>query len=214
MYATGDYDLAGFAVGAAEREGLLTGAEVTPGDVILGLASSGLHSNGFSLVRKIVETGGLDYAAAAPFDPERTLGEALLAPTRIYVRSCLAAIAGGGVKALAHITGGGLIENIPRVLPHGVAARIDATRWTLPPVFAWLAETGGVARTEMARTFNCGIGMVAVVSAARADQLAQILMEHGETVTVIGDVIEVPGEEPHVVLENVEKAWQEKNSRS
>ncbi len=214
MYATGDYDLAGFAVGAAERDGLLTGAEVAAGDVMIGLSSSGLHSNGFSLVRKIVESSGLDYAAAAPFDTSRTLGEALLAPTRIYVRSCLAAISAGGVKALAHITGGGLLENIPRVLPEGVAARIDAARWSLPPVFGWLAEAGGVARTEMARTFNCGIGMIAVVSAARADELARIFMDHGETVAVIGDVIEAPGEAPHVILENVEEAWHERNSPS
>ncbi|HLY58908.1 MAG TPA: phosphoribosylformylglycinamidine cyclo-ligase, partial [Stellaceae bacterium] len=144
MYAGGDYDLAGFAVGAVERGQALTGADVAEGDVVLGLASSGLHSNGFSLVRKVVRDAGLAYGDRAPFARESSLGEALLTPTRLYVRSCLAALRAGGLRALAHITGGGLVENIPRVLPDGLAARLDAASWTLPPVFRWLADTARI----------------------------------------------------------------------
>ena len=145
MYAKGDYDLAGFSVGAVERDQVLTGADVAEGDVILGLASTGLHSNGFSLVRRVVELNKLDYAAPAPFANDKSLGEALLAPTRLYVRSCLAAVRAGAVKALAHITGGGLLENIPRVLPDTLQAELDVASWSLPPVFRWLADT---ARSE------------------------------------------------------------------
>ena len=190
MYAAGDYDLAGFAVGAVERDAVLTGADVVAGDVILGLASSGLHSNGFSLVRRIVEQAGLDYAAAAPFAPELSLGEALLVPTRLYVKSCLAALRLGGVKAFAHITGGGLIENIPRVLPKTLAAELDAACWTLPPVFRWLASTAGLDHHEMARTFNCGIGMVVVTAADVAERIANRLGEAGETVFRVGRIVE------------------------
>ena len=154
MYAKGDYDLAGFAVGAVERGRQITGSDVKAGDVVLGLGSSGVHSNGYSLVRKVVSVAGLDYSAKAPFDPSKTLGEALLAPTRIYVKSCLAAIRAGGVKALAHITGGGLLENIPRVLPKDLACEIDAASWQQPPVFGWLRKTAGIDAQEMARTFN------------------------------------------------------------
>ena len=196
MYAKGDYDLAGFSVGAAERGKLLPSADVRPGDVLLGLASTGIHSNGYSLVRRIVERTGLDYAAPAPFDPSRRLGEALLAPTRIYVKSCLAAIKAGTLKALAHITGGGLIENVPRVLPEDVVAEIDATTWPLPAVFAWLAKEGGVAAFEMARTFNCGIGMVAVAAPDQAAEAARILAAHGETVFTIGRIRARQGDEP------------------
>jgi len=188
MYASGDYDLAGFAVGAVERGEVLTGAAVTEGDIILGLASSGLHSNGFSLVRSVVELRGIDFAAPAPFDPRRPLGEALLEPTRIYVKSCLAAIRGGGVHALAHITGGGLIENLPRVLPNDLAARLDAGAWPEPSVFAWLAEAGGIARHEMYRTFNCGIGMALIVAPDAAATAAAKLSEAGETAFEIGRV--------------------------
>ncbi|MEE8293867.1 MAG: phosphoribosylformylglycinamidine cyclo-ligase, partial [Kiloniellales bacterium] len=159
LYAPGDYDLAGFAVGAVERARLLTGAEVAEGDVVLGLESDGLHANGFSLVRRIVADLDLDYAEAAPFEASRSLGECLLTPTRIYVRPCLAAVAAGGVKALAHVTGGGLLENLPRVLPEGLAVRIDGLCWPVPPVFTWLSTAGEVAVSEMLRTFNCGIGM-------------------------------------------------------
>lgn len=168
LYAAGDYDLAGFAVGAVERDQILTGAAVAPGDEILGLASNGIHSNGFSLVRRVVEDLKLDYSAAAPFAPERSLGEALLTPTRLYVRSCLAALGTGGVRALAHITGGGLIENLPRVLPEGVAAEVELGAWPVPAVFSWLAREGGVPSEEMIRTFNCGIGMAVVAAPEKA----------------------------------------------
>lgn len=188
MYKDGDYDLAGFSVGAMERGQELTGADVAPGDVILGLASTGVHSNGFSLVRRIVERSGLAWDAPAPFASYQTLADALLAPTRIYVKSCLAAIHGGTVKALAHITGGGLIENIPRVLPDNTEARIDVGAWTMPPVFDWLAREGSVSGLEMGRTFNCGIGMVVVVGADKAAEAQSLLEANGETVFTIGTI--------------------------
>jgi phosphoribosylformylglycinamidine cyclo-ligase len=196
MYAKGDYDLAGFAVGAVERGQQITGADVKAGDVVLGLGSSGVHSNGYSLVRKVVSVAGLEYSAKAPFDPSKTLGEALLAPTRIYVKSCLAAIRVGGVKALAHITGGGLLENIPRVLPKDLACEIDASSWQQPPVFAWLRKTAGIDHQEMARTFNCGIGMVMVVAPDRVDAVRGILQGAGETVAAIGTIRPRAGDEP------------------
>lgn len=206
MYAEGDYDLAGFAVGAAERGRLIDGANVSPGDVVLGLASSGLHSNGFSLVRAVVERSGLAWDAPAPFDPAMPLGRALLTPTRIYVASGLAGVRRGGVKALAHITGGGLIDNLPRVLPAGCAAEIDVSSWPLPPVFAWLKREGGLGVPELARTFNCGIGMMAVVGAAQADQAARILTEAGERVFRIGRIVAGSGA-PAVRLRGAERAW-------
>jgi len=201
MYAKGDYDLAGFAVGAVERGQAITGAGVEAGDLVLGLGSSGVHSNGYSLVRKVVSVAGLDYAAKAPFDPSRPLGEALLAPTRIYVKSCLAAIRangepGGGVKALAHITGGGLLENIPRVLPKDLACEIDAASWQQPPVFGWLRKTAGIDAQEMARTFNCGIGMVLVAAPDRAEAVRAILQSAGEQVSVIGTIKPRAANEP------------------
>ncbi len=207
MYSDGDYDLAGFAVGAVERADLLTGDNVAAGDIILGLASSGVHSNGYSLVRRIVERSGLSYDAPAPFDESRTLGEALLEPTRIYVKSCLAGVRVKAVKALAHITGGGLIENIPRVLPAGVVAELDVSRWPLPKVFRWLAQVGQVEGLEMARTFNCGIGMVVVVEAARADELANLLRAEGETVFEIGRIRSAVGDEAPTQLLNVAQSW-------
>lgn len=200
MYGKGDYDLAGFSVGAVERDQVLTGNKVAEGDVVLGLASSGLHSNGFSLVRKVVETQGLDWRAPAPFAPEMELGMALLAPTRIYVKSCLAAIRLGGVHALAHITGGGLIENIPRVLPDGLAASLDASGWVEPAVFGWLAEAGGIVRHEMYRTFNSGIGMAVVVAPEAADSLTAAFTESGETVFRIGRIT-ARGDGPAVTVE-------------
>ena len=183
LYAKGDYDLAGFSVGAAEREALLP-AGVAVGDTVLGLASSGVHSNGYSLVRRIVAASGLGWDAAAPFDPERTLGAALMEPTRIYVRALLALHRAGLLRAAAHITGGGLPGNVPRVLPEGMVARLDASAWALPPVFRWLARSGGVRADEMLRVFNCGIGMALVV----ADPAAAIalLAEHGERAAPIG----------------------------
>lgn len=195
MYAAGDYDLAGFAVGAAERGALLPRADIGAGDVVLGLASSGVHSNGFSLVRRIVEARGLDYGAAAPFEPERSMGEALLEPTRIYVKPLLAAIRNtGAVKALAHITGGGLIENIPRVLPDDYGVRLDLAAITPPPVFGWLAKQGGVAESEMLRTFNCGIGMIVIAEAERAATVSAELSNSGETVVKLGHVEKRGGE--------------------
>ncbi len=203
MYAPGHYDLAGFAVGAVERENLLTGENTKPGDVILGLASSGLHSNGFSLVRRIVEDGGFDYAAEAPFEAGVSLGEALLEPTKIYVKSCLAAFRTGGIHGMAHITGGGLLENIPRALPDGLGAAIDAKAWPLPTVFGWLAKTGAIQPHELARTFNCGIGMAVIADAGKADAVERALQDAGEFVIRLGAVTETPG----VVLENMKEVW-------
>uniref|UniRef100_UPI00260B6718 phosphoribosylformylglycinamidine cyclo-ligase n=1 Tax=Pseudophaeobacter sp. TaxID=1971739 RepID=UPI00260B6718 len=186
MYPEGDFDLAGFAVGAMER-GTALPAGVVEGDVLLGLASDGVHSNGYSLVRKIVELSGLGWEADSPFS-DGTLGEALLTPTRLYVKQSLAAVRAGGVHALAHITGGGLTENLPRVLPEDLGADIDLDSWELPGVFKWMAEVGGIAEAEMLKTFNCGIGMILSVSADRADELVDILQDEGETVSRLGTV--------------------------
>jgi len=207
MYAPGDYDLAGFAVGAVERDAVIDGSGVAAGDIILGLASAGVHSNGYSLVRKIVEAAGLSYGDAAPFDKSRTLGEALLTPTRIYVKSCLAAARTGKVKALAHITGGGLFENIPRVLPEGLAAELDARRWQRPAVFNWLSRSGGVADAEMARTFNCGIGMMLVTATDAAKAVAAQLTAGGETVYEIGRIVPRRADKPSATVEAMAAAW-------
>jgi phosphoribosylformylglycinamidine cyclo-ligase len=174
MYASGDYDLAGFCVGAVERDKVLTGSSIAPGDVILGLASSGVHSNGFSLVRRIIDREGWNLEQSFP-GLGRPLGSALLAPTKIYVRALLPLVQQGRIKGLAHITGGGLLENIPRVLPDGCHAMVDAGRWQLPAIFALLQEGGRVAPGEMARTFNCGIGMVAIVSENMAESVTEFL---------------------------------------
>jgi len=190
MYSHGDYDLAGFAVGAAERGQLLPAGDIAEGDVILGLASSGVHSNGYSLVRKIVTLSGLAWDAAAPFDGGKSLGEALLTPTKIYVKPLLKAIREtGAIKALAHITGGGFPENIPRVLPKHLAAEIDLAAVRAPAVFSWLAKTGGVEATEMLRTFNCGVGMIAVVPEEKADAVAAVLAREGESVFRLGRMV-------------------------
>lgn len=190
LYREGEYDLAGFAVGAAERGQLLPTDDMAEGDVLLGIASSGLHSNGFSLVRRIVEQAGVAWTDPAPFAVKQTMGEALLEPTRIYVKSILKAIRGThGIKALAHITGGGFPDNIPRVLPADFAAEVDLEAIDVPPVFSWLARTGGVAPDEMMRTFNCGIGMITVVARGQAAQVAAVLQEAGETVTPIGRIV-------------------------
>lgn len=191
LYSGGDYDLAGFSVGAAERDQLLPSKDIQPGDVMLGLASSGVHSNGFSLVRRIVERSGLALDAPAPFSPGQELGEALLTPTRIYVKQLLAAIREtGAIKALAHITGGGYPDNIPRVLPDTCSVVVDLSAIIVPPVFKWLAGTGGVARDEMLRTFNCGIGMIVVVAPEHADRVTASLEAQGETVMRIGKLVE------------------------
>jgi phosphoribosylformylglycinamidine cyclo-ligase len=190
LYQPGDYDLAGFAVGAVERGAILPRSDIAAGDVVIGLASSGVHSNGFSLVRKIVERSGLAFDAPAPFEPGKSLGEALLVPTRLYVKSCLAAIrTTGAVKALAHITGGGFPDNIPRALPKGLGADIDLSAVNALPVFRWLAQEGGVAVPEMLRTFNCGIGMVAIVTPDKVDAALAVLREHGQTAAAIGTVV-------------------------
>ena len=186
MYHGGDFDLAGFAVGAMERGSDLP-AGVGAGDVLLGLASDGVHSNGYSLVRRIVEASGLAWTDDAPF-ADGPLGAALLTPTRLYVKPALAAVRAGGVHALAHITGGGLTENLPRVLPKDLGADIDLGAWALPPVFGWLAEAGNIAQAEMLKTFNSGVGMVLAVAADRADALAAVLEEEGETVFRLGTV--------------------------
>ena len=190
MYSHSDYDLAGFAVGAAERGKLLPAGDIAEGDVILGLASSGVHSNGYSLVRRIVALSGLGWDAAAPFDTEKSLGEALLTPTKIYVKPLLKAIREtGAIKALAHITGGGFPENIPRVLPKHLAAEIDLDAVKAPAVFSWLAKTGGVAATEMLRTFNCGVGMIAVVPAEKVEAVSAVLAREGESVFPLGRMV-------------------------
>ena len=186
MYHGGDFDLAGFAVGAMERGTALPDG-VSEGDVLLGLASDGVHSNGYSLVRKVVETAGLDWDAASPFGPG-TVGQALLRPTRLYVAGALAAIRAGGVHGLAHITGGGLSENLPRILPDGLGCSVNLSAWDLPLVFGWMAEVSGLEQGEMLKTFNCGIGMVLAVSPQQADALSACLKDAGETVFDIGQV--------------------------
>lgn len=186
MYPAGDFDLAGFSVGAMERGADLP-REIAEGDVLLGLASDGVHSNGYSLVRRLVEHSGLTWDAPCPWDAG-TLGEVLLTPTRLYVKSVLAAVKTGGVNGLAHITGGGLTENLPRVLPEGLGANVDLGAWELPPVFRWLASEGGMAEVELLKTFNAGIGMIAVVKADHAAAVTTLLQEQGETVYAIGHV--------------------------
>lgn len=195
MYAGEEYDLAGFSVGAVARANLLPKPTVAAGDVLLGIASSGVHSNGYSLVRKLVKDSAATLDAAAPFDtPYATLGDALLAPTRIYVKSLLPLINAGKLKALAHITGGGLTENLPRVLPEGVSASIDLASWKLPSVFGWMQEVGAISSEEMLRTFNCGIGMILVVAAADAAAVRHALVAAGEMVYAIGTLTAQQGE--------------------
>ena len=192
MYADGDYDLAGFCVGAVERDKVLTGGNIEPGDVLLGLASSGIHSNGFSLVRRIIAERGWDLSERYPWAGGRTLGEVLLEPTRIYVRSLLSLVQEGRIKGLAHITGGGLLENVPRVLPPDRHAFIDSSAWQQPAVFELLRDGGAVEPQEMVRTFNCGIGMVVVVGSGEAENVTAALETAGETVFRIGQIGEGP----------------------
>ncbi len=206
LYGAGDYDLAGFAVGAVERGGLLTGARVTEGCTVLGLASSGVHANGFALVRRILAERGLAYGDAAPFSGT-SLAEELLTPTRIYVRAALAAHRAGLVRGLAHITGGGLIDNIARVLPAGLAVEIDPAAWPLPGVFSWLAEAGALPPAELARTFNCGIGMAVIADADRSAEAQGVLESAGERVWNIGTVIARAPDLPAVVLRGNGAAW-------
>jgi phosphoribosylformylglycinamidine cyclo-ligase len=196
VYSGDDYDLAGFAVGAVERDAVLPRIDVAEGDVIIGLASSGVHSNGYSLVRKVVEKSGLSWSTPAPFMTGKSLGESILAPTRIYVKSCLAAIRSTkAVKGLAHITGGGFPDNIPRVLPKGLGARINLAAVPVLPVFKWLADAGGISQNEMLRTFNCGIGMIVIVSEKDSDAVMRAFTSSGENVVVLGTVIKGSGRE-------------------
>jgi phosphoribosylformylglycinamidine cyclo-ligase len=188
MYGKGDYDLAGFCVGAVDRAKALTGSGVSTGDVILGLASSGVHSNGFSLVRRLIEVNGWKLDRPALFDQDRLLGDILLEPTRIYVKSLLPLVREGKIGALAHITGGGLLENVPRVLPEGAHAVVNADSWDLPRLFAFLQAGGNIEPGELARTFNCGIGMVAIVREDRAAEVVERLEAAGETVHRIGHI--------------------------
>jgi phosphoribosylformylglycinamidine cyclo-ligase len=190
LYAAEDYDLAGFALGAVERDQLLPRSDVVPGDVILGIPSSGVHSNGFSLVRRVIAHAGISLAAPAPFDLAKKLGDALLEPTKIYVKATLSALkATQGIKALAHITGGGLTENVPRVLPKGTAARIMLNQIPVLPVFRWLSQAGDIQEREMLRTFNCGIGFVIVADAGHGDAVAREFLKAGEQIIRLGEVV-------------------------
>jgi phosphoribosylformylglycinamidine cyclo-ligase len=221
LYAGQDFDLAGFAVGAAERGALLKAANVKPGDSILGLGSSGIHSNGFSLVRKIVEENTLTYSNVNVFDGHlRTLGETLLTPTRIYVQALLPLLKEGKIKVLAHITGGGLVENIPRTLPPGCQADIDADSWTVPPVFRWLRQATGAPPEEMVRTFNCGIGMAVVVGSELENEVFSALQAAGEKVYRIGQVVKSSQIKPRAVVTSksgalgYNKPWQVKTGEA
>ncbi len=208
MYQSSDYDLAGFAVGAVRRKDLLPRNDMAPGDVVIGLASSGVHANGFSLVRRIVAATGLSWDAPAPFDPTRSLGEALLTPTRLYVQSCLAAIRETkAIKALAHITGGGFVDNIPRVLPKGLAVAVKLDQVPVLPVFKWLAAKGDVGEQEMLRTFNCGIGMIAVLDPGGAASACEHFAANGETVVRLGEVIAGGGESRVEFSGNLDLSW-------
>jgi len=207
MYAKGDYDMAGFTVGAVERDQLLKADTLKEGDILLGLASSGVHSNGYSLVRRLLDDFKMDLAAPAPFDNSRELGDALIAPTRIYVKSCLAGVRAGYIKALSHITGGGLYENIPRILPDNLVAELDANAWSLPPLFKWLAELGNIAPRELATTFNCGLGMVVAVDPSDADALKTLLMDEGEEIFEIGRLTARADDQEQVLINDLEEAF-------
>ena len=193
MYPVGEYDLAGFAVGVVEKDNVITGRSIGVGDVVLGLASNGAHSNGYSLIRKIIERENPDLDA--DFDNGKSLREAVIAPTRLYVKPILAALEKFTIKGMAHITGGGITENVPRVLPENTVAQIDAKSWELPKLFKWLQKAGNVETQEMYRTFNCGIGMVVIVAAEDADAVESLLGEQGETVYRLGLIRERQGDE-------------------
>ena len=208
MYAEGDYDLAGFAVGAVERDQVLTGETIAAGDIVIGLASGGLHSNGYSLVRMLCDEAGTAWDDPAPFDLASPLSQHLLAPTRLYVRSCLVAARTGCIKVFAHITGGGLLENIPRVLPAGLGVDLDAAAWKIPPIFTWLQGIGHLTPAEMATTFNCGLGMIAIVAPDDAEQTIGILSENGETAVAVGVVSERPDGEPGVHIAGWDQRWR------
>lgn len=205
LYGENEYDLAGFAVGAVERDGILP-RDITAGDVVLGLPSSGFHSNGFSLIRKVVSLSGLKYSDPAPFDASRSLGEALLEPTRLYIKPCLALVQAGLAHGFAHITGGGLTENIPRVLPAGLAVDINVDAIPMPAVMSWVAKEGGLSAAEMARTFNCGIGMVVIVAADDAQKAMDVLAAQDQLPRQIGVVIDHE-DGPQVRLDGMAQAW-------
>lgn len=213
LYASGDYDLAGFSVGAVEREDMITGERIAEGDVILGLASSGLHSNGFSLVRHIIEaTQEVDYQHEAAFTEGKALKDFLLEPTRIYVKSILDALSvkedgKPAIHGMAHITGGGLWENVPRVLPEGLAAVIDCASWELPPVFQWLKEAGNLKPMDLATTLNTGIGMAVICDESQKDALTAVFEKHGERVFEIGKIQKRNASDDNVILENLDDAW-------
>lgn len=206
MYHDGDYDLAGFAVGAVERDAVITGSTITAGDVVIGVSSSGVHSNGYSLVRKIVKDAGLTFDSPAPFTSGKTMADILMTPTKIYTRALMPLIKQAGtIKGMAHITGGGLLENIPRVLPDGIGVRLDMTKWEKPAIFSWLKTTGDIDPTEMARTLNCGIGMVVIAAPDKADEITSHLNAAGETATVIGEA--VADADRRIVISALETAW-------
>lgn len=216
LYAAGDYDLAGFSVGAVSRSRIISGETMQAGDIVLGLGSSGVHSNGYSLVRKIVKDSGLGYDSPAPFTDahgSKSLADALLVPTRIYVRPLLAAFKVNdsqgipAIRGLAHITGGGLTENIPRVVPEGLSVRLDAKRWDLPPVFGWLKAAGRLDDDDLARTLNCGVGMVAICAADKAEEIQKILTANGESVSRIGTVEPRTPDGPAITIDQMGTAW-------
>lgn len=209
MYAAEDYDIAGFTVGAVERDEIITGETIAPGDVVLGLASNGVHSNGFSLVRKLVaSTQGFGYNTPSPFDANLSLGELLLIPTRIYVKPLLKAIKEtGGIKGMAHITGGGFLENVPRVLPENVKAEIDASSWELPPLFKWLKQIGNLSNYDLSTTLNCGIGMIVVCDQAKVDEITESLQESGETVYNLGSIAPRENDEDQIEIANMDERW-------
>lgn len=214
LYAAGDYDLAGFTVGAVERSRMITGERIAPGDVVLALASSGLHSNGYSLVRKIVQsTQGHGYDSACAFEAGKTMGEVLLTPTRLYIQSLLAALTLNdesghtAIKGMANITGGGLTENIPRILPQGTMAVIDAAAWDLPPIFRWLKAHGDLSDADLAVTLNCGVGMVIICAPDCAEALSDKLAAAGETVYRIGRIAQTDAK-AHISMDNTDTAWK------
>lgn len=219
LYAPGDYDIAGFTVGAVERTHMITGESIEEGDVILGLASNGVHSNGFSLVRKLVKsTQGYTYETQCPFEPALTLGEMLLMPTRIYVRSVLEALkirddqGNAAIRGMAHITGGGFIENIPRVIPDGLCASIQVGSWNLPVLFRWLREVGSLSAEDMMGTLNCGIGYIAVCKPEHAAAVKASLEQSGESVFEIGTIVrddENSGPFKQIILNNLDDAWSD-----
>ncbi len=207
MYHGKDYDLAGFSVGAVERDAIITGEDITEGDIVIGISSSGVHSNGYSLVRKIVSDAGLGFNDPAPYSNGETIAQSLLTPTKIYVRALMPLIKKPGtIKGMAHITGGGLLDNIPRVLPDGIGVRLDANAWEKPPVFSWLQSQGGVDPHEMARTLNCGIGMVVICAAGKEQSILEQLAGAGEKAAIIGITTATTAEE-RVQIDNLEAAW-------